>query len=103
MSTEAAISCARMRELIDAGAARPLLPGRFPIPVVLDSRWWHLPAAGAGEVFVPAPAELATQLADLDARHRAADRAVARHDQAHDGTAPGSAAGSQAADRAGRS
>lgn len=102
MSTEDAISCARMRELVDAGRARALLPGRFPSPVVLDGRWWHLPSAGAGEVFVPAPAELAAQLADLDARHRAADRAVARHDQAHGGPAHRPAAGSQA-DRAGRS
>lgn len=35
MSTEDAISCAGMRELVDAGRARALLPGRFPSPVVL--------------------------------------------------------------------
>jgi hypothetical protein len=75
-----AIAAQRMRELVEQGRARPLLPGYFPVPVELDGRWWHVPAQPPPEVdpeaFVPAPAEVAVELARLAARRRAADQAL---------------------------
>ncbi|MGQ0577120.1 MAG: hypothetical protein ACT4RN_23395 [Pseudonocardia sp.] len=71
-----AIAGDRMRELIEHGRARPLLPGRFPVPVLLDGHWWHQPADASDAVFVRAPVPMAAELAVLDARRRAADRAV---------------------------
>ncbi|MGD9531937.1 MAG: hypothetical protein AB7I38_11620 [Dehalococcoidia bacterium] len=68
-----AVATTRMRKLVDAGIARPLLPGRFPVPVELEGRWWHVPSAGTEVVFVPAARALAAQLADLDARYLAAN------------------------------
>lgn len=80
MTRPVAIAAARMRELIDHGAARPLLPGRFPTPVELDGRWWHLPDTADDELFVLASAPAAAQLTRLDIRRRAAEAAVARAD-----------------------
>lgn len=80
----APIPAGRMWELLTAGRAHPLLPGHFPVPVVLDGQWWHLPAgepAGApqakeGGEFVPATAEQAARFTVLAQRRGAAEQAV---------------------------
>lgn len=90
----APIPAERMRELLAAGRVHPLLPGHFPVPVILDGQWWHLPEAGAttgaraeaamgtapatavGGVFVPATAEQAARFTVLAQRRGAADQAV---------------------------
>lgn len=80
MNRPVAIAAGRMRELAEQGAARPLLPGRFPTPVELDGRWWHLPEDAVDEQFVLAPASVAAQLTRLDIRRGAGAAAVARYD-----------------------
>ena len=71
---------------LEAGHARPLLAERYPVPVQLGGRWWHLPdpdsADSAGD-FVPATESDAACYEQLAGRLRAADAAIGhtRHDE----------------------
>lgn len=76
----ASIPAGQMREHLAAGRARPLLPGYFPVPVVLDGQWWHVPVTDTADrdrrEFVPATAEQTTRFTALAGRRAAADQAV---------------------------
>ena len=76
----AAIATDRMWQLVTAGAAQPLIPGHFPVPVWYAGWWWHVPQlaaphrAAGGEQFVPAPAAMAARFAELATRAAGARR-----------------------------
>jgi hypothetical protein len=68
-----------MWELIRCGAAQPLLPGHFPVPVRWIKHWWYVPddqatgpLAAADVVFYPAPLVAAARFSHLAARVGAA-------------------------------
>jgi hypothetical protein len=78
--TEATLAAAEVHELLQAGTARPLLEGHFPVPVQIDGKWWYVPtnpATGAEpDTFVPADNALAAEFEQLARRRRAAETAV---------------------------
>jgi hypothetical protein len=43
----AELSTAQVRALLDTGGAVPLLPDHLPVPVRIETQWWHVPLASA--------------------------------------------------------
>lgn len=43
----AELSTAQVRALLDTGGAVPLLPDHLPVPVRIDTQWWHVPLTSA--------------------------------------------------------
>ena len=39
----AELSTAQVRALLDTGGAVPLLPDHLPVPVRIETQWWHVP------------------------------------------------------------
>lgn len=93
MSTEeniagvAGVAEARMRGLVDAGAAHPLMADHWPVPVRWLDQWWYVPTASAtveGQAAAPvairaferAPEVIAQQCDRLGRRYAAAAAAV---------------------------
>lgn len=75
----------QVAQLLQAGHAEPLLPGHFPVPVLLEGRWWHMSAArgdplpGVGAaVYEPAAPAVAALFARQHARLATARLATAR-------------------------
>lgn len=62
----------QIAQLLEAGRAEPLLPDHFPVPVLLDGRWWHLPSRAGDAVYEPAPPAVAALFARQHARLAAA-------------------------------
>jgi hypothetical protein len=77
---ETTLAAARVLELLQDGAARPLLEGHFPVPVQIDGQWWHVPtnpASGAEpDTFVPADSALVAEFDRLARRSYAAAAAA---------------------------
>lgn len=66
------VPVARMRELVEAGEARPVAPHFAIAPMRYGGRWWHVPReAPAGTGYVRAGPELS---AEFDALHARLDR-----------------------------
>lgn len=64
----------QVAQLLDAGHAQPLLPGHFPVPVLIEGEWWHLPdrrPAASREVAPPIAAMFGRQHARLSAAREA--------------------------------
>ena len=43
----AELSTAQVRALLDTGGAVPLLPDHLPVPVRIETQWWHVPLTSA--------------------------------------------------------
>jgi hypothetical protein len=43
----AELSTAQVRALLDTGDAVPLLPDHLPVPVRIETQWWHVPHTSA--------------------------------------------------------
>lgn len=65
----------QVAQLLDTGHAQPLLPGHFPVPVLIEGEWWHLPDRRPGASYELAPAPVAALFAHQHARLRAAREA----------------------------
>lgn len=79
------IPTAEVERLLQQGTAQPLLEDHFPVPVMLEGRWWHLPSTAGhdgadpeAERFVLAPAEQAALFTALAVRRRTAQDAQRR-------------------------
>jgi hypothetical protein len=63
------MSATAMRELIEAGAARPLLTGFEVTPTSYDGAWWYVPSgAGSDADYLLAGPDLSAELDRLRAR-----------------------------------
>ena len=43
----AELSTAQVRALLDTGGAVALLPDHLPVPVHIETQWWHVPLTSA--------------------------------------------------------
>ncbi|TCC23011.1 VC0807 family protein [Kribbella speibonae] len=79
--TDDYVSQERMRELIDGGAATPMLAGMEVGPTFYDERWWYVPAEAAeGADYQQADEAKAARFDSLRRRSEAADRVQAELD-----------------------
>jgi len=67
----AELSTAQVRALLDTGGAVPLLPDHLPVPVRIETQWWHVPLASAE----PDASRHETS------RHEASSHEASSHDQ----------------------
>jgi len=84
----AELSTAQVRALLDTGGAVPLLPDHLPVPVRIETQWWHVPLTSAEPSsheasshearYVVAPPDLAAAYDRLAARLAAAAAATTR-------------------------
>ena len=77
----AELSTAQVRALLDTGDAVPLLPDHLPVPVRIETHWWHVPLTSAEPSshearYVVAPPDLAAAYDRLAARLAAAAAAT---------------------------
>jgi hypothetical protein len=71
----------RMRELIDAGEATPMLVGMEIGPTFYDDRWWYIPTEAADDAdYQPADPEKAERFDSLKRRADAVERVQAELD-----------------------
>jgi hypothetical protein len=70
-----------MRELIDSGAATPMLAGMEVGPTFYDGRWWYIPSEAAEDAdYQPADEAEAARFDSLRRRSEAVDRVQAELD-----------------------
>ena len=71
----------QMRELIDSGAATPMLSGMEVGPTLYDGRWWYIPTEAAEDAdYQPADPEKAERFDQLKRRADAVERVQAELD-----------------------
>lgn len=70
-----------MGELIDSGAAKPMLQGMEVGPTFYQDRWWYIPTEAADDAdYEPADAEMSERFAGLQRRADAIERVQAELD-----------------------
>ena len=70
----AELSTAQVRALLDTGGAVPLLPDHLPVPVRIETQWWHVPLASTE----PSTQKTSSHEAS---RHEASRHEASSHDQ----------------------
>lgn len=76
-----------MRELVESGAARPLMPGFEVVPTWYEDIWWHVPQDAAdGADYVQAGPELSAKLDELRSRADQANAVLSGIDPDTDGS-----------------
>ncbi|MFC6159589.1 hypothetical protein [Kribbella jiaozuonensis] len=79
--TDDNISQDRMRELLDSGAATPMLAGTEVGPTWYADRWWYVPVGAAEDAdYQPADPEQAERFDSLRRRAEAVERVQAELD-----------------------
>lgn len=73
-----AMSDADMRQLIESGAAKPLLVGFEVGPTVYADAWWYVPKSSEDRNYVTAGPELSADFDQLQARVDNIDTVLAR-------------------------